>query len=107
MTTQIIGIIKEKLKLQWSPVQISGWLKQKGKSHISHETIYKYIWKDKQEGGLLYKELRHHGKKYNKRSKARAGRSCIINRVDIDQRPPNVLLNRSSLMASSQSFFKK
>lgn len=87
LTPQIIKLIEEKLKLQWSPVQISGWLKQKGKGCVSHETIYKYIWKDKQQGGLLYKDLRHHGKKYNKRSKGTAGRGCIINRVDIDQRP--------------------
>ncbi len=83
----MINLIKEKLKLQWSPVQISGWLKQKGKALISHETIYKYIWKDKQERGLLYKNLRHQGKKYNKRGKGTAGRGCIISRVDIDQRP--------------------
>jgi transposase, IS30 family len=38
-------------------------------------------------GGDLYKELRHHGKKYNKRSKKSAGRGCIPNRIDIDQRP--------------------
>lgn len=53
---ELIAIIEEKLKLQWSPVQISGWLK-KQRRFISHETIYKYIWNDKQAGGLLYKEL--------------------------------------------------
>jgi len=87
MTLSMVALIEEKLKLQWSPVQISGWLKQKNKGHISHETIYKHIWKDKQQGGFLYRELRHHGKKYNKRSKGTAGRGCIISRVDIDQRP--------------------
>ncbi len=87
MTPEVICLIKEKLSLQWSPVQIAGRLKQQGKAVISHETIYKHIWKDKQNGGLLYKELRHQGKKYNKRSKGTAGRGCIISRVDIDQRP--------------------
>ena len=86
MTTELISIIKERLKLQWSPVQIAGRIKHHGFS-ISHETIYKYIWEDKRLGGHLYKELRHHGKKYNKRSKGMAGRGCIPNRVDIDQRP--------------------
>jgi len=90
MTPQLIELLEEKLKLQWSPVQISGWLKVKGKGLASHETIYKYIWQDKREGGLLYKELRHNGKKYNKRSKGSTGRGCIIGRVDIDQRPPIV-----------------
>ncbi len=87
MTPELIAQIQEKLKLQWSPVQISGWLKRCGKNCVSHETIYKYIWKDKQLGGLLYKELRHRGKKYNKRSKGTAGRGCIPGRVDIKERP--------------------
>ena len=87
LTVQMEATIHEKLKLQWSPMQISGWLKRHGKEHVSHETIYNSIWKDKRNGGLLYKELRHQGKKYNKRSKGNAGRGCIPNRVDIDQRP--------------------
>lgn len=86
MTSELITVIEEKLRLQWSPVQISGWLKRHGTS-ISHETIYKYIWADKKRGGYLHKELRHRGKKYNKRSKGTSGRGCIPNRVDIDARP--------------------
>lgn len=46
MTPELISIIKEKLRVQWSPVQISGWLKKQGKS-ISHEIIYQYIWEEK------------------------------------------------------------
>jgi len=87
MTPQLIDKIKKKLKLQWGPVQISGWLKRHGENSVSHETIYKHIWKDKHLGGFLYKELRHRGKKYNKRSKGTAGRGCIPGRVDIKERP--------------------
>jgi len=87
INVQIATTIEEKLQSQWSPVQISGWLKRHGKEHVSHETIYNYIWKDKQQGGLLYKELRHQGKKYNKHGKGTSGRGCIPNRIDIDQRP--------------------
>ena len=54
---------------------------------VCHETIYQYVWADKYKGGVLYKQLRHSGKKYNKRSKGTAGRGCIPNRVDIDERP--------------------
>ncbi len=86
MTPQLITTIEEKLKVQWSPEQISGWLKKQG-TPISHETIYAYIWRDKRQGGSLYQELRHHGKKYNKRSKGTSGRGCISNRIDIDERP--------------------
>lgn len=86
MTPKTVAIIKQKLKLQWSPVQISGRIKIEN-VHVSHETIYKYIWRDKKQGGVLYKDLRHQGKKYNKRSKGTAGRGCIPGRIDIDSRP--------------------
>lgn len=88
MTPELIAIIKEKLKLQWSPEQISGRLKRfYGEKAVSHEMIYRYIWDDKQRRGELYKNLRHNGKKYNKRGSKNAGRGFIPNRVDIDQRP--------------------
>ena len=89
MTFQLISTIEKDLRFQWSPVQISGRLKRQG-IDISHESIYKHVWKDKFQGGVLYKELRHRGKKYNKRSKGTAGRGCIPNRVDIEKRPPIV-----------------
>ncbi len=91
MTPSIVALIEEKLRLQWSPVQISGWLGKNGYANaVSYETIYQHIWQDKRDGGSLYKELRHHGKKYNKRSKGTAGRGCIPNRRDIKERPPIV-----------------
>ena len=87
MYPEVIAKIKQKLELQWSPVQISGFLKKQSIAEISHETIYKYVWEDKKQGGLLYRNLHHRGKKYNKRGHKLAGRGCIIARVDIDQRP--------------------
>ena len=91
LTSTLIVIIEEKLlEEEWSPDQISGRLKEEGIANISHESIYQHIWKDKRTGGTLYQHLRHHGKKYNKRSSGKAGRGCIPNRVDIDERPPVV-----------------
>lgn len=87
ITESVITYIVEKLLLQWSPEQISGRLKLEKNISISHETIYQLIWLEKSIGGKLYKNLRHQGKKYNKRSKGKAGRGCIPNRVDIDKRP--------------------
>lgn len=69
---------------QWSPEQISGYLAKDG-IKISHETIYAWIREDKRNRGILYKHLRHrlkHRKKY-----VGAGRSCIINRKSIHERP--------------------
>lgn len=91
LTPSMVALIEGKLRLQWSPVQISGWLKKNGYAMaVSHETIYRHIWQDKRNGGSLYRELRHHGKKYNKRSKGTSGRGCIPNRIDIKERPPIV-----------------
>ncbi len=87
MSAEIIAALREKLKIGWSPVQISGHLKRHGNQSVSHESIYKYIWKDKRSGGILYKLLRRKGKKYNKRAKQNAGRGMIPNRVDISLRP--------------------
>ena len=88
MKHDLIEIIEEKLKLQWSPEQISGRLKRiYGAKAVSHEVIYRYIWENKQRGGELYKNLRHNGKKYNKRGSKKAGRGFIPNRIDIDKRP--------------------
>jgi transposase, IS30 family len=88
MNEAVIAIVKEKLSLQWSPEQISGWMKLQGTSKdISYETIYRFIWKDKHDGGVLHKQLRHRGKKYNKRGSNKAGRGCIPGRIDIRERP--------------------
>ena len=88
MTEATIQIIIEKIHLQWSPEQIAGFLKrERYPKVISGETIYQYIWKDKKKGGMLYKHLRHNGKKYNKRRSNKAGRGCIPNRVGIESRP--------------------
>jgi len=88
MTPKMISVIQEKLlNYQWSPEQIAGWLAKNMKIRVSHETIYRYIWKNKRENGLLYKHLRHSGKKYNKRKGKSAGRGLIPNRIDIDKRP--------------------
>ena len=57
------------------------------KISVIHEWIYKHVWQNKRRGGRLYKHLRHHGKKYNKRKGKNVGRGLIPNRVDIDKRP--------------------
>ncbi len=86
MKSELQEIIQSKLKLLWSPEQISGRLKADSIASISHESIYKMIWQDKHSGGELYKYLRHSGKKYNKRSGKNSGRGFITNRIDIDLR---------------------
>lgn len=38
----------------WSPEQIAGRLRRQGILVISPETIYRYLWADKETGGQLY-----------------------------------------------------
>ena len=38
--------VEHYLKEDWSPEQISGTLVEQEKIHISHETIYQYVWAD-------------------------------------------------------------
>lgn len=91
MTTKIIALIDSKIQIEWSPDQISGWLREEHNIWISHETIYLHIWSDKKRGGKLFQHLRRKGKAYQSRSKDKqAGRGFIKNRVSIDERPPVV-----------------
>lgn len=71
----------------WSPEQISNYLSINEAINISHETIYKFIWTDKQNGGTLYKHLRWCNKKRQKRYGKNDRRGQIKDRVSIDQRP--------------------
>ncbi len=57
MTPEFIAAVEDKLKLQWSPEQISGRLKRQLGQSVSHETIYKHIWADKKKGGSRVSSL--------------------------------------------------
>ncbi len=88
MTQHTIDLIEEKLVLQWSPEQVSGWLLSEHKISLSHERIYQHIWQDKYQSGDLYQHLRRQGKKYQKRgSNGKQSRGQIIDRVSIEDRP--------------------
>ena len=81
-------IIEKLLKEQWSPEQIWGYCKENNIDMVSHESIYKFVYQDKDKGGLLYKNLRVASKKYRKRYGAGKGKRCIIkDKVSIDERP--------------------
>ena len=87
LTKPIEKYIRAKLKLDWSPEQISGRMKIDIGVSVVHETIYRYIYTNKKNGGRLYKYLRHKNKKYHSRSKDYQARGSIIDRVMIDKRP--------------------
>lgn len=71
---------------EWSPEQISNFFRDNQIMHISHEWIYQYIYKDKRDGGNLWKHLRCR-KKRRKRYGSYEKRGQIPNRKWIDARP--------------------
>lgn len=85
MTAELIAVIRQGILSRHSPEQIAGRLRLGG-MQVSHETIYRYLWRDKHEGGSLYRYLRRQGKKYRYNSGKKAGKACIPNRVDISKR---------------------
>ena len=87
MTKRMIDIVEAKIRVEWSPKQISGWLLDEKAELLSHEIIYLHVWKNKRSGGDLYTYLRRQGKKYDKRRNGKSTRGQIKNRIGIDDRP--------------------
>lgn len=88
LSEEIKLLIKQQLcSVESSPEQISGRLKVEHQLLISHESIYRYLLADRQDGGKLYLHLRHKHKKYRKRYGSTDRRGQIIGRISIDDRP--------------------
>lgn len=88
MTAEMVELIESKLRLEWSPEQVSGWLLMENEQLISHECIYQHIWNDKKDGGDLYNHLRRQGKKYQSRGiTGKTSRGQMKNQVSIEERP--------------------
>ena len=89
-TDKDYAIVRQLLRKQWSPEQITGYLKRQGVRAFSHETIYKYIWRDKRNGGNLWKQLRCAQKQRRKRYKAYDSRGRLAAKRNIAERPIEV-----------------
>lgn len=71
----------------WSPEQVAGWLQRHGELGISHETIYRYLWADKQAGGTLYRHLRGARKQRRKGYGRYDSRGRLAGKRSITERP--------------------
>lgn len=58
-TPEVEKFVRKKLDEQWSPEQICGHAKRHNLFSLCHEYIYRFILKDKKNGGTLYLNLRH------------------------------------------------
>ncbi|WP_045859781.1 IS30 family transposase [Teredinibacter purpureus] len=75
------------IRLDWSPEQVSLWLKKCNILSISHSTIYRYIWYNMFYSGDLYKHLRQSSKKRRKRYRSPDSRGVLANKAHISERP--------------------
>lgn len=92
-------LVAAKLQLDWSPEQISGWLKRRHsddlKMQVSHETIYRSLFV--QARGVLKKELVKHlrsrrGMRRSRHSTTEVTepKTSIVDAISIRERPPEV-----------------
>jgi IS30 family transposase len=94
----LCALVAAKLRLEWSPEQIAGWLKRENPRdahmHVSPETIYRTLYV--QARGALKKELLAHLRRRHPLRRSRcystAGqpRGQIIDAVPIAARPANI-----------------
>ena len=90
------GLVAAKLKLEWSPQQIAGWLRATFPTNpamrVSHETIYKTLFV--QARGALKKELTAHLRTGRSRREpqrqAAANTASVVDGISIRERPAEV-----------------
>jgi IS30 family transposase len=83
---ETLGKVELLLSRGWSPEQISKRLKVEGFQSVSHETIYRYVFQNEQDGGDLYRFLRRRHK-YRKRNHKYRSRKGWDTRRPISERP--------------------
>ena len=98
LSPRLRQVVTRKLKLNWSPEQIAGWLKRAHPGdeacQVSHETIYRSLYV--QARGVLKKELLRHlrSKRTMRRSRHATGkgddRGQIKDMISISERPASV-----------------
>jgi IS30 family transposase len=86
-TVQDFAQVDQLLCRQWSPEQVAGHLGRVGQLTISHETIYRHIWRDKKLGGLLHTHLRGARKRRRKRYGSYDSRGKLAGKRPISRRP--------------------
>ena len=95
---RLARLVAAKLRLEWSPQQIAGWLKisypEDESYHVSHETIYRSLFV--QARGALKKELIQHLRTQRTMRRSRhgnrsgEGQGQIKDMISISERPASV-----------------
>jgi IS30 family transposase len=80
---RVEGLLRE----EWSPEQVSGYLGRTKELMISHETIYRHVWRDLKAGGPLHAHLRCARKQCRKRYGHYDSRGRLAGKRMIGERP--------------------
>ena len=79
--------VEELLREEWSPEQVAGHLGRSGELAISHESIYRHVWRDLKAGGTLHAHLRCARKQCRKRYGRHDSRGRLAGKRMIGERP--------------------
>lgn len=89
-TAEVQQAVEYYLGEDYSPEQVTGFMRRQGEDTVSHEHIYQYIYADYKAGGSLHKHLRRKRKRRKRRLGRPDKRGAIVNRVSIEERPASV-----------------
>ena len=89
-TAQDLARVDCLLHRRWSPEQISGRLALDRSLSISHETIYRHVWRNKKAGGDLHLYLRCAQKQRRKGYRHYDSRGRLAGKRHISERPASV-----------------
>jgi IS30 family transposase len=81
------ALVFSKIGQEWAPEQVSGWLKRMEGRTLAAKTIYRWIKKDKKEGGQLFRHLRQARKRRRKVYRSKDSRGKLPGKRHISTRP--------------------
>ena len=84
---QDVAQVHELMKRKWSPEQISGRLRKHRKLRIGTSTIYRWLAKDKAQGGRSWLQTRQLSHRYRKGYRVRDLRGRMSGKKPLSERP--------------------
>lgn len=94
----LVQYVEEKLRADWPPEAIVYRVRadhpNDSRMRVSHETIYRWVFLDAEQGGTLFRHLLRRHKRRRPQKRYGAGRRFIPGRVGIEKRP-EVVAERS------------
>jgi transposase, IS30 family len=95
---ELAAFVQDGLRQYWSPQEIAGrWRKdhpRQKRQWVSHQCLYDWIWRRKDQGEAWHRYLRRAHKKRRKRQESPENRGRIAGRVGIERRPAIVETRR-------------